>query len=265
MIVYDFEFDGIRLSDMGFVICNFDKSQMKTTSSGSEIAFNTVKTLNGCKYELANSTYDTCLQIIFSICKNSCNYLEDMEISIDEYRKLMRWLNRKKFCEFRVLDNEYADIYFEGSFNISKIEMEGKLYGLELTLTTNRPFGLQNERKYIMKSSNSNINYTIYDESDEIGYIYPRMKITVGVDGNFSISNSQEPNRTMIINNCSKGEIIEVNYPIITTSSPTHDIYNDFNWEFFRISNTFENNENKISAGFGEVEIVYSPIAKVAI
>ena len=74
MIVYDFEFDGIRLSDMGFVICNFDKSQMETTSSGSEIAFNTVKTLNGCKYELVKSTYDTCLQTIFSICKNSCNY-----------------------------------------------------------------------------------------------------------------------------------------------------------------------------------------------
>ena len=269
MIVYDFEYDGIRLSDMGFMVGCFKDDGLKTESAGSELTFNTKKTMNGYKYELTSATYDSCLQTKFTIVKNVCSYRDSLEISLSEFRKMMRWLNRKRFYEFRVLNNEYADIYFYGSFNIEKVELDNKLYGLDLTLTTDRPFGLLNERKYILKANgSSNILTPIYDESDEIGYVYPSMKITVGSvgdDGIYSISNSIEPDRVMKIENCREGEIITVEYPIISSSIPAHDINKDFNWVFLRIANTLNNRKNIINATNGEIELTYIPIAKVFI
>ena len=264
MIVYDFEYDGIRLQDLGFMIGSFDKNGLNSNSSGSEITFNKVKTFNGNKYELTSSTYETCLTTTFSIIKNVCNYHDDMEISVQEYRKLMRWLNRKKFCKFRILTNEYADVYFNGSFNISKIELDGKLYGLELTLNTDKSFAYLNERKYVFEASSSS-PYVIYDESDEIGFIYPKMKISILSDCDFIMSNSMELNRNMVIKNCKSGEDITIEYPMISSSFGSHKIYNDFNWVFFRISNEFDNRKNIIHSSDAKIELEYSPIAKVSI
>ena len=76
---------------------------------------------------------------------------DNLEISIDELRSLSKWLNRKEFHKFKILSDEYLDIYFEASFNISKIELNGKIYGLELTLKTNRPFALQEPKNITLK------------------------------------------------------------------------------------------------------------------
>ena len=48
---YDFEYDGLCLSDMGYIICQFDAESSQTVSNGSQITFNTTSTLNGSKYE----------------------------------------------------------------------------------------------------------------------------------------------------------------------------------------------------------------------
>ena len=47
---YDFEYDGLCLSDMGYIICQFDAESSQTVSNGSQITFNTTSTLNGSKY-----------------------------------------------------------------------------------------------------------------------------------------------------------------------------------------------------------------------
>jgi hypothetical protein len=175
------------------------------------------------------------------------------------------WLNRNGFYKFKILSDEYLDIYFEASFNISRIEIDGRLYGLELGLKTNRPFALQEPKKIILKNIVENGKKIIKDLSDVEGYIYPDVKITINESGNLSIYNSIE-DRTTYIANCVAGEIIKMNYPIIESSIENHKIQNDFNWNFFRIANTFKNKINEVIISLPcTIEMTYSPTAKISI
>ena len=264
MKAYDFEFDGRSLSDFGYIICKFGSERLQTISNGSQITFNTVSMSNGNKYELVSTEYDDCLESVFQICKNPCNS-NDLEISIDELRVLSRWLNRKEFHKFKILNDEYLNIYFEASFNISRIEMDGKIYGLELKVKTNRPFALQEPKKVILKNLIANGEKIVKDYSDVEGYTYPEVKITINEDGDLSIYNAIE-NRTTFIANCVAGEVIKMNYPIIESSVSSHEIQNDFNWNFFRIANTYKNSVNKLNISLPcTIELSYSSPIKVGL
>ena len=264
MKAYDFEYDGLRLSDKGFVICKFDSSGVETITNGSTITFNTVSTMRGVKHELTSVEYADCLTATFQICKNLC-LDKNEEVSLEDMRDIMRWLNRKSFHKFKLLDNEYTGIYFEASFNVSKIEVGGRLCGFELEMFTNRPFALLEPVTVVINNEVANETKSIYSLSDDEGYVYPNMEIEILESGDLEIYNTTE-DRTMVISNCEKGEIIKVDYPIISTSLSHHKIQNDFNWRFFRIVSSFKNRLNEIKVSLPcKIKMTYSPIVKVGI
>ncbi len=145
MKAYDFEFDNRKLSSFGCILCQFGEKGLETISDGSQISFNTVPTMGGSKHNLMSTEYEDCLETTLQICKHSCSG-GIKEISPAEHRELTKWLGRKKFLKFKILDESYIDLYFEASFNISRIEIGGRLYGLELEVKTNRPFALKEPR-----------------------------------------------------------------------------------------------------------------------
>lgn len=265
MRLFDFEYDGILLSDLGFMVCKFNADgSTETISSVSQISFNTVSTLNGSKHELASTKYESCIEATLQICKDHCKN-NDIFISIRELRDLRRWLNRKGFYKLKFMDDDYLDLYFEASFNVNEIEFNGELCGLELVMRTNRPFALQEPQKITIKNLTSAGKKIINDLSDEEGFIYPQMEIKIEQSGDLSIHNDLE-DRTMTIKNCIAGEIITLDYPIIESSIASHKIQEDFNWTFFRIANNFRNNRNEITISLPcTINMNYSPIAKVGI
>lgn len=265
MKAYDFEYDNKNLSDFNMVICQFGGSKgLDTINNGSEIAFNMVSTLNGKKHELVSTVYESCLETTIQICKNSCTS-DVAEISSTEFRELTRWLNRHKFLKFKILDEDHIDIYYEAAINISRIEIDGKLYGLELNILTNRPFALKEPKTIIIKNLSQNGKHSINDTSYEEGYIYPSVEITVCADGNLNIYNKLEDRNTFIAN-CKKNEVITMDYPIIQSSISSHNIQNDFNWNFFRIANTYDNSRNDLTISLPcTIKVKYSPIVKVGL
>lgn len=269
MYALDFEYDGLCLSDFNFIICDFNASSgANIVNAGSKITFNTVSRNKGKKYSLTGTQYDECIQATFHICKNPDIY-DDLSITDDEYRDLKRWLNRDEFLPFQILDEDYLDretCYYEASFNIDKVKINEVLYGLELVMETNKPFGYGREQSIVLEITDASKTYTVNDMSDEIGYLYPSMIITCNADGNLSVKNETE-NCLMVINNCSAGEVITVYGDIqhITSSLNSHHIYDDFNYEFLRIGNTFNNRQNKITVSLPcKIELNYSPIIKNA-
>ena len=264
MKAYDFEFDGRKLSDYGFIICNFGEKGVDTISNGSHISFNTISSLNGNKHELVSAVYEDCLETTIQICKNSC-FSDVEEISSVEFRELTKWLNRKKFLKFKILNENYIDLYYEVSFNISRIEVNGVLYGLELEVTTNRPFALKEPTTIIINNTTEDGEYSLHDSSYEEGYIYPYTEITIAEDGDLNIHNDIE-NRNTFISNCIAGEVITLDYPVIQSSVSSHNIQNDFNWNFFRIANSFNNNRNDLTISIPcTIKLTYSPIVKVGL
>ena len=323
MKAYDFIYNEKKLSEFGMILCNFGGSKgVETVSDGCNITFNTISTQNGYKHESTSAQYEECLEAVWQICKYSCNG-GIQPITAIEHRNLTRWLNRKKFLKLKPLSDEYIDLYCEASFNISRIEVDGILYGLELEVKTNRPFFLKEPvtitvqtkklytwekydknddgskgestgeyitsyngeaypdngvKIYFVDDFGNNIESehyyvltkeenvaSIFDASHEEGYIYPHTEITVLEDGDLTIYNALEDRETDIAN-CETDEVITMDYPIIKTNSGTHKIQNDFNWNFFRVANTYENRRNDLTTSVPcRIKIEYSPIVKVGL
>ena len=234
-------------------------------------------------------------------------------------RKVLAKFCAKKFLKLKFLCKEYIDLYFEASFNISRIEIDGKLYGLELEIITNRPFALKdpvtievrtkklytwevynktsNDEKdestgkfvtsykrdeypndgvitYENTGAKSKYYYVYYGEknvasindiSHEEGYIYPYTEIVALEDGNLNICNTIEDRDTYIAN-CKTNEIVIMDYPIIQSSDLSHDIQEDFNWNFFRVANTYDNSRNDLVTSLPcSIKVTYSPIVKVGL
>lgn len=264
MKAFDFEFANKKLSDYNMMICNFGDKGLETISNGSNITFNTVSTLGGAKHELVSAEYEDCLESTIQICKNYCNG-DIKEITSTEFRELTKWLCRKKFLKFKILDEDHIDLYYEVKFDVSRIEIDGRLFGLELEVTTNRPFALKEQRVINIENLVYNGHHSINDVSHEEGYIYPYTEIVIGKSGNLNIHNSIEDRDTYIAD-CVAGEIITMDYPVIQSSISSHDIQNDFNWNFFRIANTFENSRNDLTISIPcTIKVKYSPIVKVGL
>ena len=271
MRAIDFEYDNRYLSDYGFIICDFNfGSGANEIDAGSTITFNKISRHSGKKYSLSSTQYDECITTSFDICKNPDIYdPEDMEISNDEYRDIMRWLNRREFLKFQVIDDgndnfERDTCYYNASFNIDKIKINEKLYGMRLKMETDKPFGYGQEQSVSWTFSDSNVSKILSDISDEIGYIYPTVIITINRNGDLSLYNELE-NCTTVIKNCKVGEVITLDGDthIITTTYISHDVCNEFNYEFFRIGNTINNRNNRISVSLPcNVVIKYTPIIK---
>lgn len=82
--------------------------------------------------------------------------------------------------------------------------------------------------------------------------------------GDITVSNTTFECETTI-KNCESGEIIVIdgNTLSITTDNEAHNVYNDFNYEFFIIGNSMNNRRNNITVSAQcEIEIRYSPIIK---
>ena len=312
MKAMDFEFNNRCLSEFGMILCQFGGSNgLETVTDGAPISFTTVPTMNGSKHNLTSSQYEDCLETTWQICKLSCSG-GIQEITPIEHRNLTAWLCRKNFLRLKILDEAHIDLYYEAKIDISRIEIDGKLYGLELTVTTNRPFAVKEARTILISCEEGREVYgwekynsgsefevvrlgyvtskdenaypsglhtdgyqyipvgevykaSINDTSYEEGYIYPHTEIIVGEDGDLKIHNAIE-NRETFIANCVANEVITLDYPIIHSSVPSHNIQNDFNWNFFRVANTFGNSRNDLTISLPcTIKIKYSPIVKVGL
>lgn len=269
MKALDFNYDGLFLSDFGCIICTFNDPSTDDYSVGSEISFNTATVNFGKRNYLTGIQYDECLKAEFSICKNVENMMdeENRYFTIEQQRELTRWLNRPEFLPLYIIDEGYENIYFEGSFNLSKVEVAGNIIGFNLEFTSNRPFGLN--RPYVRKFSitQAEQRIVIQDMSDEIGYIYADLTITCGSAGTLSITNDLD-GRVTEVRNCLAGETITMKDMIIESDNATHqlNIMNDFNFSFLRISNKFGERKNGLTFSMPcNVTLSYSPIRKVGI
>lgn len=267
----DFEFNSKNLSDFGCIVAHFGDKGLETID-GAEISFNTISSSNGLVHRLISTTYESCLETTIQIVKYSCTS-GIQEITATDYREISRWLSQKRFTKFKLLDEDHIDLYYMASvINIGRIELDGRLMGLELSIITDSPFPRKEAKLITIKNTTKNGAHSINDTSHEEGHIYPHTEITIGNIDDLSdkekylrIYNAMEDRET-IIKNVVSNEVITMDYPIITSSLPSHNIQNDFNWTFFRLANTYENSRNDLTISIPcTIKIKYSPIVKVGL
>lgn len=272
MHMVDFEYNGESLSDYGCMICNFDNGQ-DTIDVANKITINSVKMPNSEKYMGVGSSYEDPLTVQFSICSSyTCdenNIPTDTDLTDERINEIMRWLNRRGYYKFTPVydDDSFEDTFYYGTFNVEMVKMGDRVVGFNLTLNTNAPYGYfeTSEKKH----SFDNDEFLVFDISDEIGILYADVTIKCLEAGDLIIKNSLDPHNNVAIKNCSVDEIITLNgeQKIITTSKTSHKtLYNDFNYHYIRIKNTYESNKNIFTSNLKcEITINYFPIRKVGI
>jgi len=263
----DFEYDGKLLSQFGFVIGEIGGSSgNETIDTGYDISFVKVKRNGGRKYGVAATHFEKCAQTTFTILKDPDACGGNQEIASDEYRDIVRWLNRHQYLKFRLVGDECYEMetcFYNASFNIKKVMFDGRLMALELTADTDSPFGHGTPVKKAW-DMNANIGVELVDYSDDAGFFIPDMKITCGDAGDLTITNDLSGS-SMEIKNCTAGEVITIygSTQIISTSVASHAIYNDFNYDFLKIGNTYRERVNTITATKDiTLEMSYAPSIK---
>lgn len=262
----DFYYDGQFLSDYGFIIGSYggEYDGKVTINPGSKITFNKVSRNSGKRFSMVSAKYAECYSASFTIVKEPF-----APITNDEYRDLMRLLNRREFLQTYFIehnDEESETVYYNASFTVEKEYDNFKLVALRLTMETDSPFGYGQEQTATFTISDTEKFALIADINDEIGYTYPDLSITINKNGDLELYNEDTACRT-VIKNCVVGEVITIdgNAKIISTSKDAHKatLHNDFNFEFFKIGNTIDNKSNHIYSTLPcKCVLRYKPIIK---
>lgn len=263
----NFIYDNEKLSDYGMILCTFNNSSMETTSIGNNLTFQTVSPGISDRNYFTSASYEEPLSTTFQICKDNRRG-EAPALSPEELTSLLRWLSRRdNYHKFELYQKGMEGTYFMGSFqNIRQIRVGDKICGLELTFVTDSPYGY--EDIILDFTTAASADYSIYNMSNETGHLYPKVfSCKCLADGHLQIHNSIE-DRITEIKNCVKDEIITLdgNHKIIESSSPAHKLYNDFNYNYFRLGNTYDNNLNRITTSLPcEIHMEYESVRKVGL
>lgn len=200
----------------------------------------------------------------------------DMELKIKalkekettpEIESKIKTLNEKLYSLKAKRDSlESETKYYNASFNVQKIYIGKNLIGISLTMETDSPVGYGQTQTYRYTVTDQKKEFLLSDVSDEIGCIYPDLKIVIDRPGDLTISNTTF-NTTTIIKNCKIDETITIkgDTQIIETDSNEHKqtLTKDFNFEFLQIGNTIKSRQNRITFSLPcKVELTYTPSIK---
>lgn len=260
----DFKFRGELLSSHGYMLCEFDgSSSTSVVTTDSQREFTSVPMFMGKYHPILYYTYNNALIMEMSICK-----IDDSHggtITPTEASSLKRWLSSSVSQEFRVGGDEYENYFWNGTFNVEEIHYASDCVGFHLTFTSTAPFGYK-DKVELSGSVEKNASVTINDTSDEEGYIYPDMTVTLKASGDLKITNSFDKRET-VVRGCASGETITFTRLLqILSSNNSHALGDDFNYKFIRINNEYGNTANKLTFSLPcTYSISYNPIAKVVI
>ena len=268
----DFSYNGEKLSDYGCIVVSINTLFSNSVPLGSNITFDTIRNRASYQNKIINAKYDDVITATFDVCKNPCSFHNnEMAFSSGEISYFMRWLNQKVYYKFKPIyeNGNYSDIYFYGTFTtISAIVIGGNIIGFTLTFTANSPFGYVDDKEFTAYITESKNTFIFYDDSDEIGSLYPYyFKIDCLSDGRLEIQNDRDSKST-VIQNCKNGESIIMNCEnkIITSSKAHTTLYNDFNYNYPRIINSFDNRKNVFTVSKPcNITIKYAPTRKAGI
>lgn len=269
-MITDFLFDGKELSSFGYMICSFDSVGFENLPV-SELTYHTVQSPLSAKALKTSASYEDSLSKTITICRQTCDSNSLLTITAEDISKLTGWLCRKDYKWFRFITDDSTgmdEVFYEAQINLQKVMHGDRCVGLSLTIHTNRPYGVTPEitiHAQPDKDGNSTMHINVY--SDEEGYIYPELLLTLREAGTLEITNHAEGRITRIID-CMEGECIQIHGGILQIES-THDaqsIFHRFNYQFPRLYRTYEQAENILSFNLNcDVELKYRGIRKVGI
>lgn len=269
MYVIDFQYAEHRLSDLGYMVAEATTQSSDNVDLGSSLTQNVVLNKNTYKNSIVNNSYDKPIEVTFDVIKYDCSN-PNAVMTDNEIAYMMRWLNRKQYLRFQPIydDLSFPDVHYYGTFkDVKLVYMHGNPVGLNLTFTSNSPFGYMDEITNSF-SLPENGTFTIYNFSDEIGILMPKLvQVTIKENGIFSLFNTLDYSNETVVSGCSEGEVIKFysEKEMIESTDMDH-IFNRFNYVYPILMSTYAQKENTFITQLPcDLSITYEPIRKVGI
>lgn len=251
MIANYFSYDGISSEVYNLVIGSFSGSDDGTQEMGN-VEITTVKAPHSNTFLKANATYNSPIVMTFSIMKMNCADMNDYIFTEREIGFISRWLARKDYKKLKFYQDGWDSIHYNAILKVNQHMVGGECVGFDITATCDAPWGYDRTQTTNIDASSGSADVQIYDDSDEIGELYPRVEIDVIEGGNIEITNNFT-GKTTKIRNCIAGEQILLTKMAIESSEcipddtgATYDykgrhktLYDDFNWTWPTICNYF--------------------------
>lgn len=258
----DFLYRGESLEDHGYMLCNFNSSDSAGgETTDSQRTYSSFSAFNGKYFPIIFYKYENALEMEMSVCKLDSS--PSPVITPAESSEFKRWLSTSTPHELRVGGEEYEGIFWNGVFNVEEVRWGNERIGFNLKFTSDAPFGYKDRVSLSGQLTNSGY-ILIGDTSDEEGYLYPDITITIQEAGDLLITNEYDE-RTTIVKDCREGETLSFSHLLqLKSSDGSHMIGKCFNFKFPRINNSYTNTDNKFKINLAcTYNISYNPIAKV--
>lgn len=260
----DFSFNGITAKSLGLCLCSFDGTT-ETANAGSTLEITTAKAVGSHKWYSYGQEYSEPLSFAIHITK-----IDGTGFAMREKAMIARWLLRiDGYKPFQFGSGDYMDIIFNARGENMKEIVVAETQGIEVNFICESPFGFSPVIHKQYKITGDNQQFYFNNQSEEMGYIYPKMKITVDADCDISIINQSDKNRVTTIHDCQAGEVITLDneLKIINTTIPLfHDIQNCFNYQWFRFyRGEFEQDNQLTISGLCTIKLEYQLIRKIGV
>lgn len=273
MHLKDFEFNDMLLSDLNCMVCEIDTHNGMVKQMGSALSFQSV--VNNETYETHNlkAEYDENITAVFDIAKKVCGNHQE-SFTLQESLFIHKWLKQKKNTKFIPIyyNNDSEIIYYNGTFtDVQSIVVNGNIVGFKLSFTSNAPWGYVDDVQQTYVTTEENLSFNFYNDSDETGYLYPkifRIKCKNQSKADLIIKNDSDVDNDILIDNCSPDEIITIDCQnkLIFSSIEHPKLYNDFKYNYPRMVVEYNKDVNVFTTSFPcEIEVKYAPVRKVGI
>lgn len=253
-----FSYLGQNLRDYNLIISRFDSDvgEMETGLATESIY---TSSYDGTKRNLYGTKYSSPEPLVITIIK-----LNGEEFSMDETRKILRWLTGAK-------TDSWLDLYIGDEVkyrllghvqNIRQYKFDSRIIGFVITFESASPFAYSSLQHYPAEENtwypvNGEENtIEINNESDDIySYVYLNTTFKNSIGESLKITNTSLEDETTEVYNLVENEVITIsNNMMITSDNDVRVFGNSFNFVFPRLQpglNTFN------ISGYGEIQFEY--------
>lgn len=151
-------------------------------------------------------------------------------------------------------------IYFQSGKTVNNVTIYPMLTPISSSTSTWEPPSMSTYR------IDADSPFLLDDDSYITGTIIPDVEVRCRESGDLILTNSYT-GTNMVIKNCTEGEVITVNGSTldISSSESSHKLYNDFNFNYLKIGNSYHDKVNSITSSIKcDLTIKYKPIIRDA-
>lgn len=237
----EFQYDGKSSSDFGLKIARLDGVGVNTDMIGIPLEIEEDKIKRNPKpffFGVEVSPKLTFpLQLIYIPPKNEG--VIGSEMSRGEMGAISKWLFKREYKEFKIIDSDYSNITYYAMFqNPRQIEFGFQTFGIEVDVICDRPYAIR--KQTISKTVNGSLTFNLKNLGFDNDYIYPEIEFTTS--NSISIRNNTDNNNQMTFTGLSTNETVYVNnlrQEIISSTGLNRN--QNFNFKWFRITPDYYN------------------------